>query len=130
MAKAVKGCMNPECIANQEKANFDLSYDHCPKCGLKLSYVCKDCRMELDDDTKKCCLRCESRRKDDREQMGKVIVGKLGVGAKALGDFAVDVGKKMTAIYDDFADDIKDRAEKKKQANADTKNTGDLSDNG
>ena len=115
MAKAVKGCMNQECIANQKKINFSLDYDHCPKCGQKLSYVCKDCRMELDDDTRRYCLRCESRRKDDREQMGKVIMGKFGAGAKKVGDFAVDTGKKAANLVGDFAGNIKDKTEKRKQ---------------
>lgn len=111
MAKAVKGCMNPECVANQKKTNYSLSNDYCPKCGQKLSYVCKDCRMELDDDTRRYCVRCENIRRDNREQLGKVFLEKLGEGAKAVGDFAADTGKKAAAFVGDVADDIKEKTE-------------------
>ena len=129
MAKAVKGCMNPECVANQKKTSFSLSNDYCPKCGQKLSYVCKDCRMELDDDTRRYCVRCENIRRDNREQLGKVVLGKIGEGAKAVGDFAVDAGKKTAAFVGDVADDIKEKTEQLAEARKAKKEGKDSTDN-
>lgn len=113
MAKAIKGCMNSECIANQKRMNFSLSNDYCPKCGQKLSYVCKDCRMELDDDTKRYCIRCMNKRRDKREQPIKVFMEVIGEGTKVVGDFAVDASKKSADFVGDVAGDIKEKLEKR-----------------
>ncbi len=112
MAKAIKGCMNEACIACKEKMNFSYSNSFCPKCGQPLFHVCKDCRMKLEDDTRRYCVRCENKRRDDREQLGKILAGKIGEGAKLVGDFAVDTGKKAAKAAGELADDVFDGAER------------------
>ncbi len=112
MAKAVKGCLNKECVANQEKKNFGEHYDFCPKCGQPLSYVCKDCRMALEDNSRKYCVRCESKHKDDREQIGKVVVGKAADGAKNARNFATGTAKKAADSAANVAGGVKKRVSK------------------
>ncbi|MDO4976761.1 MAG: hypothetical protein Q4E53_05805 [Eubacteriales bacterium] len=49
MVKAFKGCVNEECIARIKKISYKNTDEFCSKCGLPLSFVCKDCWMELED---------------------------------------------------------------------------------
>lgn len=112
MAKAIKGCMNPECIANQKKRNFRSNNNFCPICGQELVFVCKDCRMKLADNTRRYCVRCENKHKDDREQLGKVVIEKIGEEAKAVGVLAVNAGSKAGKVAGDVAEDIKEGTEK------------------
>lgn len=107
MARAIKGCMNEGCIAHKKKLNYSATDDFCPKCGNPLSFVCKDCRMELDGSCS-ICERCAARRKDKREQLGKEVAAKMAKGAKAVGKGAVSAGKKAANVAESIAIDVKE----------------------
>lgn len=113
MGKAIKGCMNEACEAHKKKVNFIAKYEFCPRCGQELSFVCKECRMKLENGSKKHCVRCESMRKDAREQLAKTVAGKIGKGASAaanvVADVAVDVGGKAKDAAGDIVSGIKER---------------------
>lgn len=96
--KAIKGCLNEDCIAFQKRINFKANDKFCSKCGQPLFFVCKDCRMKLDNGTKKYCIRCENKHKDDSEQLGKVVLKKIGAGAKVVKDAAIETGKKAEEV--------------------------------
>lgn len=120
MAKALKGCVNEECIAKQKKMYFKESDTYCPKCGQPLCYVCKRCGMKLPDNTRKHCIRCENEMKDERDEWGRTIMngvskgmskaGKaLGEGGKQAVDFIGKGSKKVVEAAGDAADEIKDK---------------------
>ena len=112
MAKALKGCINDGCVAKQKKMHFKDSDDYCPKCGQPLYYVCKRCGMQLPDNTKKYCLRCENELKDKKDELGKTIVESVVVGTKKAVDFSVDKGKIAIDAVGDTASDLKDAADR------------------
>lgn len=120
MAKALKGCVNEECMAKQKKIYFKDSDIYCPKCGQPLCYVCKRCGMKLPDNTRKYCIRCENEMKDERDEWGRTIMngvskgmfkaGKaLGEGGKQAADFIGKSSKKVVEAAGDVADEIKDK---------------------
>lgn len=120
MAKALKGCINEECIAKQKKMYFKDSDTFCPKCGQPLCYVCKRCGMKLPDNTRKYCIRCENEMRDERDEWGKTIIngvskgmskaGKaLGEGGKQAVDFIGKGSKKISEAAGDAAVEIKDK---------------------
>lgn len=120
MARALKGCVNEECIAKQKKMYFKDSDIYCPKCGQPLCYVCKRCGMKLPDNTRKYCIRCENEMKDERDEWGKTIMngvskgmskaGKaLGEGGKQAADFISKGSKKVVETAGDVAGEIKDK---------------------
>lgn len=125
MGKAIKGCMNEACEAHKKKVNFIAKYEFCPRCGQELSFVCKECRMKLESDSKKYCVRCESMRKDAREQIAKTVADKIGRGASAaataVAGVAVDVGGKTKDVAGNIVVTIKEHkvAENSEDAAAD-----------
>lgn len=120
MAKALKGCVNEECIAKQKKMYFKDSDTFCPKCGKPLCYVCKRCGMKLPDNTRKYCIRCENEMRDERDEWGKTIIngvskgmskaGKaLGEGGKQVADFIGQGSKKVVEAAGNVTVELKDK---------------------
>lgn len=94
MAK-VKGCLTKSCIAYEKKIHYKKEDEFCSKCGKELRYVCKKCHVMIDKDSKgSLCIRCAAVKKDRWDKIKK-NVGKVGVGALAVGGTALEVGKKI-----------------------------------
>ena len=86
MMKAIKGCINNECVAYQEQVVFKKEEKYCTKCGEPLSYVCKRCHVPLDNDSEKYCVRCTAARQDHVAKNKKKVAGAVGAaGAAAIG---------------------------------------------
>lgn len=98
MAKALKGCVNEECIAKQKKMYFKDSDTFCPKCGQPLCYVCKRCGMKLPDNTRKYCIRCENEMRDERDEWGKTIINGVSKGMSKAGKALGEGGKQAAGF--------------------------------
>lgn len=93
MMGKVKGCINKECIASQEKTIYKDEYDYCIKCGNKLYYVCKKCYTKLPDDWEKYCVRCIAEKKDKKERVLKTTFGVAGIVGSAVIGLWTEVNK-------------------------------------
>ena len=96
----------------QKKMHFKENDLFCPKCGQPLYYVCKRCGMQLPDNTRRYCLRCENELKDKKDEPGKTIIEAVVIGAKKAGEFALDKGRAAAKVVEDAASDIKETADK------------------
>lgn len=112
MAKALKGCINENCIAYEKKMHFKDSDMFCPKCGQPLYYVCKRCGMQLPDDTRKYCIRCENEIKDQRDEWGKTFLNGIGQGVSKAGKAISDGSKQAVRLVEDTTNDLKDKTGK------------------
>lgn len=113
MAKALKGCINDECIAKQKRMYFKESDMYCPKCGKPLCYVCKRCGMKLPDNSRRYCIRCENEMKDERDEWGKTIMNGVGKGMLKAGKSISDGSKKSINIIEKTGKNIVHIAENK-----------------
>lgn len=112
MGKALKGCVNEKCIAYKKKMHFKDSDAFCPKCGQPLYYVCKRCGMQLPDDTRKYCIRCENEIKDQRDEWGKTLINGVGQGVSKAGKAISDGSKQAVKLAEDTTKDLKDKTGK------------------
>lgn len=69
----IKGCINYSCEAYKKKINYEESDAFCKKCGSPLVYVCKDCHMQLPDDSGEYCIRCLAKREDKKDKRFKFL---------------------------------------------------------
>ena len=76
-AKAVKGCINENCIAKKEMHNFNALYEYCLRCGQPVTWVCKQCRTVLPDGNKRYCVRCENQIEDKKNHPFEAVALKL-----------------------------------------------------
>jgi len=90
----VKGCVNENCIAHKNKVLYKESEDYCSKCGTKLSYVCKTkkCYTFLEESDGKCCIKCQAKKDDQKDDAKKAAV-KVGGVLLTIGGVAVAKGK-------------------------------------
>lgn len=118
MAKAIKGCINKDC-KSYKKTPYKDTDNFCSKCGSPLYYVCKDCWMELPDNTQKYCVRCDSIRKDKNDELVKTISEEILKGAKVAAAFVTEgskvVSKKTKEIIKDVKKETKKRSKKPKK---------------
>lgn len=112
MGKALKGCINEKCIAYEKKMHFKDSDAFCPKCGQPLYYVCKRCGMQLPDDTRKYCIRCENEIKDQRDEWGRTLINGVGQGVSKAGKAISDGSKQAVKLAEDTTKDLKDKTGK------------------
>ena len=84
----------------------------CPKCGQPIYYVCKRCGMQLPDNTKKYCIRCENEIKDQRDEWGKTLINGVGQGVSKAGKAITDGGKQAVKLVENTTNDLKDTTEK------------------
>ena len=112
MGKALKGCVNEKCIAYKKKMHFKDSDAFCPKCGQPLYHVCKRCGMQLPDDTRKYCIRCENEIKDQRDEWGKTLINGVGQGVSKAGKAISDGSKQAVKLAEDTTKDLKDKTGK------------------
>lgn len=112
MAKAKKGCLNDECIANEKKMRFKAENNYCPRCGQPLYYVCGRCGMKLAVGSSKYCIRCENEIRDRIDRPGKTFVRAMVSGLKSAGGFVVDAGQKVAKATGDFGSGLKESAGK------------------
>lgn len=92
--KAVRGCVNGNCVARKNRIHYKSTDDYCPKCGRPLSFVCRDCFKQMPDDTQQYCVECAAKHKDRQdhfkegaEKFGTVLLaaaGSVAVGVKML----------------------------------------------
>lgn len=66
--KTFKGCANHECKSYVKKVNYKSEFEFCPICGLKLEYVCADCRKVLDNNGEKLCIACKTKHEQEKAQ--------------------------------------------------------------
>ena len=99
--KAIKSCVNQECVSYIHKTKYNDAYVYCPMCGQKLSYVCADCWTCLPHSTERYCEDCEEKRRKRREQQQDKIIKKgteiVETATKVVAATAVVVnnGKKV-----------------------------------
>lgn len=93
--KQAKGCGNVKCTANKKKITYKGDDKFCPKCGLNLIIVCKDCKTPLPEGDSVYCVRCEAERGDRKDKAidGAKKVGGVVLSVGALAITAVSGGK-------------------------------------
>ncbi len=68
--------------------------------------------MQLPDNSKKYCTRCEMLIKDKTDRLGRTITQAAVDGAKAAGEYTIKAGKKVVKAAGGIAADIKEGAER------------------
>lgn len=97
----VKGCINHECSANQEKRKYKENDIICAECGQDLSYVCTKCFTALAESDGKYCIRCSENKKDKRDKT-------LKIGGTAFGVLATVATIAVTIVSAFKSDDKKE----------------------
>lgn len=91
----IKGCVNPKCIAYQKKKVYKKEDQYCLKCGEKLQFVCKKCRMQITEADKNYCVRCKAAMKDKKEERVQKAKERAAVVAPVV---IAAIGKGKTVI--------------------------------
>lgn len=113
--KRKKGCPDTDCQRNIKKVKQDADNDFCPKCGVRLVFVCAKCFDEIEDidANHRICKKCEieaeeksAKRKERAKHVGVELVTAGGTVAmvvvkafksettKEFGKKAADLGTK------------------------------------
>lgn len=103
--KKSKGCINKNCVANEQKIFYKETDSFCSKCGNQLYFVCKNCYMQLPDNTKKYCDGCIAEKKDTNDkrlkkakEIGGPIVAGVGVVAGVVAKYGKPVVKAILKV--------------------------------
>ena len=69
--KRFKGCLNKDCVSNENRYKYDIKYMYCPICGEKLKYVCsnKKCYNFLHEPLHIYCDDCINRKSEKKKNM-------------------------------------------------------------
>lgn len=92
-----KGCPNGSCERNQKKIKLSATEEFCPKCGIKLVYVCTKCFKEIEDiDPKhKVCKLCEAEASDKKQKIGDMAKKAGGAAVGVVTPVVIGVGRKV-----------------------------------
>lgn len=75
----IKGCVNQDCLAKQNKIKYKETECYCSKCGQELSFVCAKCYTVIQDNNAKYCIRCLENEKDKKTKIAKAVGAAGGV---------------------------------------------------
>lgn len=108
-----KICPNTECI--NSKTKFKANVKHCPECGAKLVYVCKErkCFKQIEDrgPSHALCDLCQAKHDDDAQARLDKVKAVAGTGGKAALGVVISVGAAVLSRVDkEVVDNLSDKA--------------------
>lgn len=93
----LKMCTNESCVASQKKTKYKEKDGFCLKCGQELSFVCKKCRVLLQNHQEKLCTDCLVIAREKNEKNFRILC-KIATGTAAAAVIATTAFPKLKKL--------------------------------